>query len=85
MFAELGWVDSDWNPQEGNITADIATLPVEMSEALMGDEFEQCVEEIEEMEFGYSKYLTKNHEIQNVAKFLFSGVFQSTPLRKLMI
>ena len=55
MFSELGWVDSDWNPQEGNITADIATLPAEMSEALMGEEFDQCVEEIEEKAFGYSK------------------------------
>ena len=30
-------------------------LPAEMSEALLGDEFDQCVADLEEKAFGYSK------------------------------
>ena len=42
-------------PNEDVITADIATLPAEMSEALLGNEFDQCVTELEENAFGYSR------------------------------
>ena len=55
MYSEVGWLDNDMVPQEDIISADIATLPAEMSEALIGDEFDQCVAELEEKAFGYSK------------------------------
>jgi hypothetical protein len=42
-------------PQEDVITADIETLPAEMSEALLGNEFDQYVIELEEKAFGYSR------------------------------
>ena len=32
MFSEVGWLDNDMVPQEDVTSADIATLPAEMSE-----------------------------------------------------
>ena len=55
MFSEVGWLDNDMVPQEDVITADISSLPAEMSEALLGDEFDQCVTDLEEKAFVYSK------------------------------
>ena len=55
MFSEVGWIDNDMVPQEDVITADVATLPAELSETLLGDEFDQCVTDLEEKASGYSK------------------------------
>ena len=67
MFSEVGWLDNDMVPQEDVITVDIATLPAEMSEALLGDEFDQCVTDLEEKAFGYSKNYRKC--LENQLKF----------------
>ena len=48
VFQELGWMDSDMNEMEEVIQADIDTLPLEIAEALKGDDFEQCLEKAEE-------------------------------------
>ena len=48
MYSELGWVDSDMAPVEEVIQADIATLPTEMADALLGDGFDSCVSKTEE-------------------------------------
>merc|ERR1719320_1317789 len=48
MYSELGWVDSDMAPVEEVIQADIATLPSEMADALLGDGFDSCVTKTEE-------------------------------------
>merc|ERR1712117_387707 len=48
MYSQLGWVDSDMAPVEEVIQADIATLPTEMADALLGDGFDSCVTKMEE-------------------------------------
>merc|ERR1719499_962408 len=48
MYSELGWVDSNMAPVEEVIQADIATLPTEMADALLGDGFDSCVTKTEE-------------------------------------
>merc|ERR1719446_472984 len=48
VFQELGWMDSDMNEMKEVIEADIDTLPNEISEALKGDEYEECLVKAEE-------------------------------------
>ena len=45
MYSEVGWIDTDMVPQGYVITEDISTLPAEMSEALLGVEFDRFVTE----------------------------------------
>ena len=47
MFSEFGWVDSNMAPVEEVIRADIATLPSEMADALLGEGFDSCVTKME--------------------------------------
>merc|ERR1719384_303164 len=66
MFAELGWIDSDGAPVEETIQADIETLPSEMSESLLGDNFDTCVSDTEaKME----KKIIKKHKKKCFKKF----------------
>ena len=48
VFTELGWLDSDFVSDDALIQADIETLPTEIAEALSGDEYDQCVEKVEQ-------------------------------------
>merc|ERR1719309_1892759 len=43
VVQELGWMDSDMNEMEEVILADIETLPTEIKEPLMGDEYKECL------------------------------------------
>ena len=47
MYSGMGWLDNDMNADEAVILEDIATLPNEISEALSGDEYDQCVQKVE--------------------------------------
>merc|ERR1711862_572430 len=66
VFRELGWMDSDMNEMEEVIQADIDTLPTEISEALKGDQYEECLvmaeEKMKSMEKKYKKCLKKYDE-----------------------
>merc|ERR1712183_1251005 len=44
MFTSLGWIDSDMVADQGQITADIMTLPNEISDALTGDDYTDCLD-----------------------------------------
>ena len=59
VFQELGWMDSDMNEMEDVILADIDTLPTEIKEPLMGDEYEECLlmaeEKMKSMDKEYKK------------------------------
>merc|ERR1712029_183838 len=64
VFQELGWMDSDMNEMEEVILADIETLPTEIKEPLMGDEYEECLlwaeEKMKSMDKEYKKCEMKN-------------------------
>merc|ERR1712215_472120 len=53
MFTSLGWVDSDMVADQGQITADIMTLPNEISDALTGDDFTACLDKFEDEAMGF--------------------------------
>jgi len=82
VFQELGWMDSDMNEMKEVIQADIDTLPNEISEALKGDEYEECLVKAEEkmksMDKKYEKCKDKyDEEEQARLKELFTGIAET--------
>merc|ERR1711910_136551 len=53
MFTSMGWVDSDMVADQGQITADIMTLPSEISDALTGDDYTACLDKFEDEAMGF--------------------------------
>merc|ERR1711910_86612 len=53
MFTSMGWVDSDMVADQGQITADIMTLPNEISDALTGDDYTACLDKFEDEAMGF--------------------------------
>merc|ERR1712055_1256961 len=82
VFQELGWMDSDMNEMEEVIQADIDTLPNEISEALKGDEYEDCVlkaeEKMKSMDKKYKKCEDK-YDDEDKARLveLFTGIAET--------
>merc|ERR1719348_2469015 len=82
VFQELGWMDSDMNEMEEVILADIETLPTEIKEPLMGDEYEECLlmaeEEMKSMDKKYKKCMKKyNDEDKEKLVELFTGIAET--------
>merc|ERR1719431_1148089 len=82
VFQELGWMDSDMNEMKEVIQADIDTLPNEISEALKGDEYEECLVKAEEkmksMDKKYEKCKDKYEEEEQARlKELFTGIAET--------
>merc|ERR1719357_2066192 len=84
VFQELGWMDSDMNEMEEVILADIETLPTEIKEPLMGDEYEECLlwaeEKMKSMDKEYKKCEMKNkyndEEKERLVE-LFTGIAET--------
>ena len=51
----MGWMDNDMVTDEEMILEDVMTLPNEISDAVTGEEYYQCVEKIEKEAMGYEK------------------------------
>merc|ERR550519_2028977 len=47
VFTEMGWLDDDMNSNDDLIMEDIMTLPNEISEALIGEDYDKCVAKVE--------------------------------------
>merc|ERR1712215_193446 len=82
VFQELGWMDSDMNEMEEVILADIETLPTEIKEPLMGDEYEECLlwaeEKMKSMDKKYKKCeKTYNDEDKEKLVELFTGIAET--------
>merc|ERR1711962_880816 len=84
VFQELGWMDSDMNEMEEVILADIETLPTEIKEPLMGDEYEECLlwaeEKMKSMDKKYKKYKCEekyNDEEKERLVELFTGIAET--------
>merc|ERR1712002_218782 len=82
VFQELGWMDSDMNEMEEVIQADIDTLPLEIAEALKGDDFEQCLvmaeEKMKSMDKEY-KHCEKKYSEEEKERLveLFTGIAET--------
>merc|ERR1719289_766429 len=82
VFQELGWMDSEMNEMKEVIQADIDTLPPNIAEALNGDEYEKCLEEVEEkmksMDKKYKKCEDKYEEEEKARlEELFTGIAET--------
>ena len=55
MFTAMGWLDNDMVADDNMIEADLMTLPNEISDALTGDDFAQCVAEFEASAMGFGQ------------------------------
>ena len=82
VFTELGWLDSDFVSDDALIQADIETLPTEIAEALSGDEYDQCVEKVEQEIMDYKPEYENTLEINLYLRILFLGVMQLIQRKK---
>jgi len=82
MFTEMGWLNNDLSTNDDMIFADIVTLPMEMSDALNGEEFDTCVDTVEDkikeaMIKGFGKCVSKgkySDDEQTAILALLNGV-----------
>ena len=59
MFTEVGWINNKTSTNDDIIFADIVTLPMEISDALNGEQFDECVAEVENKIKGMFKGIEK--------------------------
>merc|ERR1711874_856009 len=72
-FTAMGWIDDEMVADETIIQEDIETLPSEISEALMGEEYEECMSKFEEKERAKEK-CSYTEEEKTELEEVFRGV-----------
>jgi len=80
-FTGMGWIDDAMVANETIIEDDIMTLPSEISEALMGEDYDECMAKFEEKERAKEK-CSYTEEEETQLEEVFRGVAHTTCFKK---
>merc|ERR1712183_1147990 len=86
MFTAMGWLDNDMVADDNMIEADLMTLPNEISDALTGDDFAQCVADFESSAMGFGQKCVKTYTEEDAAVLtaVLNGVARTECFKTMM-
>merc|ERR1712183_231782 len=86
ILTAMGWLDNDMVADDNMIEADLMTLPNEISDALTGDDFAQCVAELEASAMGFGQKCVKTYPEEEAAVLtaVLNGVARTECFKTMM-